>query len=119
MCAASAVTRIKHLAEKPFASPDELLDYIYYMFGTGLESEDVFTAVMGIFAFCGSDVWLAIRMGASIGGDTDTIACLAGALCAAYANGHNIPADVVADVKAHNNIDIAQLCSALAKEQPK
>lgn len=84
----------------------EVLDFIYYVMGTGMESSDVVPAAMGIFAWARDDVWLAIRMGASIGGDTDTIAAIAGVISALYARNHNIPAPVINRVKEINNLDL-------------
>ncbi len=97
--APSSVSRIRELYSRAAThTPEHLLDDLYSVYGTGLPSADVCGAVFGIFFSAKNDVWKAIRMGASVGGDTDTIAALAGALCCAYAGGHNIPADVVKQV---------------------
>lgn len=119
MCAASGSRRVKYLEDniRQFKSENELLDFLYYIFGTGLESEDIFAATMGIFLYARDDVWLGIRMGASLGGDTDTVACLAGAICAAYAKGHNIPKDIVDDVAKHNGLDFENFASLITKPQ--
>jgi len=58
-------------------------------------------------------VWLALRMGASVGGDTDTIAALSGALCAAYAGGHNIPGPILEEALRVNNLDLMGVCRDL------
>lgn len=56
-------------------------------------------------------------MGASIGGDTDTIAALAGALSAAYALSHdraiNIPRAIVREVTEKNKLDFDSLIERL------
>ncbi len=104
-CAPSSVARIR--AFVPLASsltPEQLLDELYFVYGTGLPSADVCGAAFAVFFAAEGDVWKAIRMGASVGGDTDTIAALAGALSAAYAGEHNIPADIVGAVFAQNPI---------------
>lgn len=103
MCAPSCAARIDFaagLAKKPGAG--EVLDTLYDLIGTGLPSADVCAAVFAIFCHAGESPWQAIRMGASVGGDTDTIAALAGALCAAYAGGHDIPAEVLDAVLSAN-----------------
>ncbi|NLH89721.1 MAG: hypothetical protein GX469_05290, partial [Treponema sp.] len=96
---------------------DEVLDFIYYVYGTTLASVDVATAAMCIFLTAKEDVWLSIRMGASIGGDTDTIAALAGALSAAYALSHgqslNIPKAIVSEVLENNKLDFDRLAERL------
>lgn len=103
-CAPSCVARIRYARQLADASTaDELLDTAYHLIGTGLPSADVCFAVFAIFCFARRDVWLAIRLGASIGGDTDTIAALAGALCAAHAGGHNIPEKILRQVLDTNH----------------
>lgn len=116
ICAASTAERISYLGRVVPAcrSPVELLDFLYGVLGAGLESEDVAAAAFGIFMYAKGDAWLAVRMGASIGGDTDTIAALAGALSAAYAGGHGIPAAILGEVVRSNNLDIARLAASIA-----
>lgn len=96
-CAPSSVARLLE-ARRLQLDGEELSRKLFYEWGTGLPSADVCGACFALFAFAGKDVWLAIRMAAVLGGDTDTIAALAGALCAAYADGHNIPEAVTAAV---------------------
>jgi ADP-ribosylglycohydrolase len=114
-CAPSLVARIKHLKLMLplFRSEGELLDFLGEIYGTGLESVDVAAAVFGIFLHAKGDTWLAIRLGASVGGDTDTIAALAGALSAAFARGHNIPPAVLAEVTNTNDLRFEELCERL------
>ena len=104
-CAPSSAERIRFMDRYAATrSPEQLLDELYAVFGTGLPSADVCGAVFAIFFCAQKDVWKAIQMGASIGGDTDTIAALAGALCCAYAGCSNIPPEVEDAVFAHNPI---------------
>jgi ADP-ribosylglycohydrolase len=104
-CAPSSAERIRFMDRYAAAcSPEQLLDDVYAVFGTGLPSADVCGAVFAIFFSAQYDVWKAIQMGASIGGDTDTIAALAGALCCAYAGCSNIPPEVEDAVFRHNPI---------------
>lgn len=118
-CGASVVARLLHFKElaSSFSSPDEVLDFIYYVYGTTLASVDVATAAMCIFLSAKDDVWLSIRMGTSVGGDTDTIAALAGALSAAYALSHgqslNIPKAIVSEVLENNKLDFDRLAERL------
>ena len=100
-CAPSSVTRLLE-ARKLQPDGEALSRKLFYEWGTGLPSADVCGACFAIFAFAGKDVWLAIRMAAALGGDTDTIGALAGALCAAYAGGHNIPEEVTETVMTVN-----------------
>ena len=90
--APSSAARILEVCRKARALSDkELLDWMHDVLGCGLPSADVCGAVFAVFAAAGKDVFRGICLGASMGGDTDTIAALSGALCAAYCGGHNIP----------------------------
>ena len=104
-CAPSSVERLK-LAYKMsnMMSDEALMDYVYDIMGAGLPSADVAGAVFAIFFTAGEDVWKAIRLGAGLGGDTDTIAALAGALCAAFAGKLNIPSEITEAVFAANPV---------------
>jgi len=106
-CAASSGERIAYIARrmKDFSAEERLLDFLFGVFGTGLESQDVCAAVFALFLLAKDDVHKAICLASSVGGDTDTIAALAGALCAAYAGGHNIPSEIVDAVLTTNNLD--------------
>jgi hypothetical protein len=111
ICAASSAERIKYLMKiiPGFKTGDELLDFLFDIYGAGLESEDICPAVFGIFLYAKDDVWLAIRLAASMGGDTDTVAALSGALCCAFAKRHNIPHSVLTAVTDANQLDFLAL----------
>ncbi len=95
---------------------DKFLQKIYYIFGTTMEAVDVAGAAIAIGTYCKDDVWLAIRMGASIGGgDTDTIAAIAGALSAFQANSHNIPKDIIHLIQNENNISFKKIRKILGR----
>jgi ADP-ribosylglycohydrolase len=91
---------------KKAKSEDEVLDIIYYLNGTTMEANDISSAVLGIFSFAKDDVWKSIKLGASVGGDTDTIAAIAGALSCSYAKKHNIPDEILKAVVSNNNLDL-------------
>ncbi|HOU61421.1 MAG TPA: ADP-ribosylglycohydrolase family protein [Rectinema sp.] len=118
-CGASIMARLLHFKKlaSSFSDTDEILDFIYYIYGTTLTSVDVAAAAMCIFLASMDDVWLSIRMGASVGGDTDTIAALAGALSAAYALAQgqslNIPEAIVSEVLENNKLDFNRLAERL------
>lgn len=92
---------------------DKFLQKIYYIFGTTMEAVDVAGAAIAIGTYCKDDVWLAIRMGASIGGDTDTIAAIAGALSAFQAGNHNIPEGIIHLIQNENNISFKKYAKFL------
>lgn len=96
-------------SEMPYADEETFLDTIYSVYGTTLASIETYTATMAIFMYCGKDVYRALRMAVGIGGDTDSIAALVGALCAAYAGGHNIPQPIIETINRVNGLDCAKL----------
>ncbi|HOJ88187.1 MAG TPA: ADP-ribosylglycohydrolase family protein [Pseudothermotoga sp.] len=101
-------------AIRRMSSPEEVLDFVYEVIGTTMESNEVVPAAVSIFSYAKENVWLAIRMGASVGGDTDTIAAIAGALSALYAKGHDIPLHVVKEVLETNQLDLYRYAKMLA-----
>lgn len=112
-CSNRSKERIKYVINKmeTFKNDDELLDFLYYIFGTGLESSDIAPAVMALFYWTKGDVFKAIQLSASIGGDTDTIACLVATLACAYSGDHNIPMNLVDLIKQVNQLNIEELAT--------
>jgi ADP-ribosylglycohydrolase len=110
-CSPSCKARIPVLLDYilQFHSDEELLDFLFYVFGTTISSCDVFIASLALFLWCKHDVYKAIRMSAMLGGDTDTIGCLAAVLCCCYAKGHNIPESIVSTVVTVNQLDLEDL----------
>jgi ADP-ribosylglycohydrolase len=96
---------------------DELLDYLYSVIGTGLDANQVAPAIIGIFAWAKDDVWLAIRAGASVGGDTDTIAAVSASLCALYRKGHNIPSDILHTILKENDLMIDRYAAMIREHR--
>lgn len=90
-CAASSVHRIRAAASWDDLDRAELFHRLYDLWGTGLPSADVCGAVFAIFLAAKGSAYEAISLGASLGGDTDTIAALAGALTAAQAGYCDVP----------------------------
>ena len=106
----SSSARIKEVVTKSREMDEcQLMDWLHEVLGNGLSSSDVCGAVFGAFAMAGGDVFKAICMGASMGGDTDTIAALAGALSTAFVGSHNIPGDILETIKHVNHLDLAGL----------
>jgi ADP-ribosylglycohydrolase len=112
----SSAARIRLLVELSprWKSPEEVMAFLHDVLGSGLPSWEVCPAVFGIFLHAGADAWLAVRMGASMGGDTDTIAAMAGALCAAFAGEGKLPRDIVAAVATANRLDLGRVARAVA-----
>lgn len=117
-CAPSCSRRLAKLKKEipMFSSDEELLEELYYVYGTGLAAIDIFTAVFGIFMYVREDVYKGILLATRLGGDTDTIASLVGALCTAYRKGHNIPEEVVTTVLEKNSLDLNGLAERIVNK---
>ncbi|QJY50739.1 ADP-ribosylglycohydrolase family protein [Pseudonocardia broussonetiae] len=79
--------------------------------GTSLATQESVPAAFAVLAAAGGDPWLACRTAASLGGDTDTIAAMAGAVGGAC--GGEVPAEAVALVRRINDLDLDALAAAL------
>jgi ADP-ribosylglycohydrolase len=61
----------------------EPLEVISALVGTSLATQESVPAAFAVLALAGDDPWLACKLGASVGGDCDTIAAMAGAIAGA------------------------------------
>lgn len=102
------------------AGLEAALTRIAVVVGTsGLAAESV-PAAIGVFVAAHGRPYDAIVAGASIGGDCDTIASMAGALAGAFRGLEGIPPDLLARFEAANQEDIvgvARMLYELARER--
>ncbi|MDY0289012.1 MAG: ADP-ribosylglycohydrolase family protein [Sphaerochaeta sp.] len=115
-CGASSVARLIFIKEylKTNPSDEVLLDFLFSVLGTGLESADVFAAVFALFLAHPGDTFKVLCLAASVGGDTDTIAALVGGLSRAYKAESKIPSSIVETVYAVNKLSLDTLAERLA-----
>ena len=59
---------------------DEVLATVYSLVGTSLATQESVPAAFAVLAAAPDDPWLACRIAASLGGDCDTVAAMAGAI---------------------------------------
>ena len=113
--APDCIARLKKIMADMKADPSDenLRHLLYYVYGNGLESIDAFTVTMAVFLAKGKDVFGALKLCASLGGDTDTVGALVGALSAAYAGGHNIPEEILNTVVENNHLDLAEVAQKI------
>lgn len=111
-CAASAICRIRTVQAMlgtTLKTDEEILKFLFSFCGTGLPSADVCAAAFVIWLAADGSAWRAVRLGASVGGDTDTIAALGAALTAAESGAQDIPSEVLAHVVRQNGLHFSQL----------
>jgi ADP-ribosylglycohydrolase len=94
---------------KPEAALTALADYV----GTDMLVAESVACAFGLVVLAGGDPMQAIHYGANLGGDTDTIAALAGAICGAWKGGAALNRDLLSQVERVNNIDLAGEASRL------
>jgi len=79
----------------------EAAGLIYTLVGTSLATQESVPAAFAVLAAVPGDPWLAARLAASLGGDCDTIAAMAGAIAGACHGAGSFPAEAVAVIDAH------------------
>jgi len=102
--------------------PDEAAGLIYTLVGTSLATQESVPAAFAVLAAVPDDPWLACRLAASLGGDCDTIAAMAGAVAGACHGSGAFPAQAVAVIDAQNrDLDLPGLAGdlfALRRREP-
>jgi ADP-ribosylglycohydrolase len=94
-------------------APQAAIDAVYTLVGTSLASQESVPAVFAILAAAPDDPWLACRMAASAGGDTDSIAAMAGAIAGACHGVAAIPAPARATVSEVNGLQLDEVAAGL------
>jgi ADP-ribosylglycohydrolase len=94
-------------------APQAAIDAVYTLVGTSLASQESVPAVFAILAAAPDDPWLACRMAASAGGDTDSIAAMAGAVAGACHGVTAIPAPARATVSEVNGLRLDEVAARL------
>ena len=99
----------------------EAAELIYTLVGTSLATQESVPAVFAVLAAVPDDPWQACLLAASLGGDCDTIAAMAGGVAGACHGVGAFPADAVAVIDAQG-LGLAALADdlyALRTSQPR
>lgn len=91
----------------------DVIDIVYRLVGTSLASQESVPAAFAVFAAFADEPWLACRVGASVGGDCDTIAAMTGAMVGARHGVQGFPAAARQTVDRVNDLHLAEIASAL------
>ena len=92
---------------------DQLIDTVYRLVGTSLATQESVPAAFAVAAACSADPWLACRIAASLGGDSDTIAAMTGAICGACHGAGAFPDAARRTVARVNGLDLDPLADDL------
>lgn len=90
-------------------------DFIYRLVGTSLASQESVPASFAALAVHSHDAWQACQLTASLGGDTDTISAMAGAIAGACLGYQGFPSWVREKVDTVNKLKLRSLTDALLK----
>jgi ADP-ribosylglycohydrolase len=78
------------------------LDTVARLVGTGVATQEAVPAAFAVLALHPDDPWRACLAAAGLGGDSDTVAAMAGAVGGACHGAAALPGDAVADLHAAN-----------------
>ncbi len=88
------------------ANEDDALDALYRYVGVDMLVAESVAAAMGIVLLARGDPMKAVRLGANIGGDTDTIAAIAGQVCGALRGIDALDRGLVEQVENANGLNL-------------
>jgi ADP-ribosylglycohydrolase len=91
----------------------DVIDVVYRVVGTSLATQESVPAAFAVLAASPADPWLACRIAASLGGDTDTIAAMAGAMAGACRGFAAFPAAARDLIDTVNALPLPALADAL------
>jgi ADP-ribosylglycohydrolase len=80
----------------------EAADLIYRLVGTSLATQESVAAAFAVLAAAPADPWRACLLAASLGGDCDTVAAMAGAVAGACHGAGSFPPDAIAAIDAQS-----------------
>jgi ADP-ribosylglycohydrolase len=83
-------------------SEEDSLDLIYRLVGTGVATNEAVPAAIAICAVAPEDPWRVCCLAASLGGDCDTVAAIAGAVMGACHGAERFPREAVTALQAAN-----------------
>ncbi|MCX4727671.1 ADP-ribosylglycohydrolase family protein [Streptomyces sp. NBC_01020] len=91
----------------------EALDRIVALIGTSVASQESVPAAFAVLALTGGDPWRSTLLAANLGGDSDTIAAIAGAVAGSVRGLAGLPPDAVRTLRAVNGLALEPLADAL------
>src|SRR5215467_4900037 len=92
---------------------DQASDTVYRLVGTSLAAQESVPAAFAVAAAVPDDPWLACRVAASLGGDSDTITAMTGAICGACHGAQAFPQEALDTVASVNDLSLEALAAGL------
>jgi ADP-ribosylglycohydrolase len=114
VAAADVAARIRWAVELVAGlAPDAAASAVYTLVGTSLATQESVPAAFAVLAASPDDPWLACRLAASLGGDCDTIAAMAGAIGGACHGAAALPESARRTVDQVNGLRLAEVAASL------
>ncbi len=114
VAAADVAARIRWAAELTAGlTPDAAAAAVSTLVGTSLAAQESVPAAFAVLAASPDDPWLACRLAASVGGDCDTIAAMAGAVGGACHGAEAFPSAARRTVDRVNDLHLAEVARDL------
>ena len=92
---------------------EDALEVIDRLVGTGVATQEAVPAAFAIASLAPDDPWRACRLAARLGGDSDTIAAMAGAVVGACCGLSAFPSDAVQLVRTVNDLHLEPVVDGL------
>jgi ADP-ribosylglycohydrolase len=86
---------------------------VYAVVGTSVAAQESVVAAFALVEALGSSPAGVLTTAAGLGGDTDTIAAIAGAIVGAHHGLSGLPADLVAEVRRVNDLQLEPIVDGL------
>lgn len=94
-------------------SEADALDRVVALVGTSVASQESVPAAFAVLAVAGGDPWRAALLAANLGGDSDTIGAIAGAVAGSVRGLSALPAEAVRTLRTVNSLDLQPLTERL------
>lgn len=112
---ASVPAKARWALAQTFGSDEECVDFVVDVIGTSVSSQESVVAAIVLAHHFVDRPFEALCQAASLGGDTDTVAAIAGAMLGATADTPPAPTEVVDDVLRVSQVDLASRALALTR----
>lgn len=112
---ASVPAKARWALAQPIRDDGALVDFVADVIGTSVSSQESVVAAIVLARHFADRPFDALCQAASIGGDTDTIAAIAGAMLGATSDTPPAPAQIVERVVAVSDIDLVSPADALLR----
>lgn len=89
------------------------LDRVVALIGTSVASQESVPAAFAVLALTGGDPWRSALLAANLGGDSDTIGAIAGAVAGSVRGLSGLPADAVRTLRTVNSLELEPLTAQL------